>query len=71
MFIEPQTLLSYREVPSLMLNDTELHTVLCQEIMTAVRKTATFDMRLHKQCGSAERKREKVCDCLKIGAAVK
>ena len=39
--------------------------------MTAVRKTATLDMRLHKQCGSAERKHEKVCGYLKIGAAVK
>lgn len=48
MFIEPQILLPCREVPSLMLNHTELYTVLCREIMTAVRKTATFDMRLHK-----------------------
>jgi len=58
-------------IASLMLNHTELCTVLCREIMTAVRKTATLDMRLHKQCGSAERKHEKVCGYLKIGAAVK
>jgi hypothetical protein len=58
-------------MPSLMLNHSELQTVLCREIMTAVRKTATFDTRVHKYCGSTERKRVKVCDYLKIGAAVK
>jgi len=48
MFIELQTLLPCREVPSLMLSHTELHTVILREIMTAVRKTATFDMRLQE-----------------------